>query len=39
MKRLLQSFQRASSGNAELLMVSGYSGIGQKLTLVKEIYK
>jgi PAS domain S-box-containing protein len=38
MKRLLQSFQRASSGNAELLMVSGYSGIG-KTALVKEIYK
>jgi len=36
--RLLKSFKHASQKNAELLMVSGYSGIG-KTVLVKEIYK
>jgi len=37
-KQLLNSFERASYGQAELMMVSGYSGIG-KTALIKEIYK
>jgi PAS domain S-box-containing protein len=37
-QKLLQSFESASQGSVQLLMVSGYSGIG-KTVLVKEIYK
>ncbi|MBF0397940.1 MAG: AAA family ATPase, partial [Desulfobacterales bacterium] len=35
---LLNSFKRASQGGKEILLVSGYSGIG-KSALVNEIYK
>ena len=35
---LMKSFNSASQGNTELLLVSGYSGVG-KTVLVKEIYK
>ncbi|OQW92562.1 MAG: hypothetical protein BWK79_14385, partial [Beggiatoa sp. IS2] len=35
---LLQTFDKISQGHSEILMVSGYSGIG-KTTLVQEIYR
>jgi predicted ATPase/class 3 adenylate cyclase len=35
---LLQAFDRVSRGQSELMLVSGYSGIG-KSALIKEIYK
>ena len=35
---LLASFERASQGASELMLVSGYSGIG-KSALVREVYK
>ncbi|TQV85015.1 hybrid sensor histidine kinase/response regulator [Aliikangiella coralliicola] len=35
---LLSAFERASKGHAELLMVTGYSGIG-KTSLVQEVHK
>jgi predicted ATPase/GAF domain-containing protein len=35
---LLAAFERASGGAAELLVVSGYSGVG-KSSLVRELYK
>jgi predicted ATPase/GAF domain-containing protein/tRNA A-37 threonylcarbamoyl transferase component Bud32 len=35
---LLAAFERASQGAAELLLVSGYSGVG-KSSLVRELYK
>ncbi len=35
---LRQSFDRASAGRTELMLVSGYSGIG-KTSLIHEIYK
>jgi len=37
-KKLLESFERISNGKRELLIISGYSGIG-KSSLVKEIHK
>jgi predicted ATPase/signal transduction histidine kinase/CheY-like chemotaxis protein len=37
-KTLLQSFERVCQGHAELMLVSGYSGIG-KTTLVNEVRK
>ncbi len=37
-KMLLDAFEWACFGNSEMLLVSGYSGIG-KTSLVKEIYK
>ncbi len=37
-KVLLDAFARVSRGNTEILMISGYSGIG-KTALVREIYK
>lgn len=37
-KKLLETFDRTCQGNTELLLVSGYSGIG-KTSLVKELYK
>jgi predicted ATPase/GAF domain-containing protein/tRNA A-37 threonylcarbamoyl transferase component Bud32/HPt (histidine-containing phosphotransfer) domain-containing protein len=36
--RLLAAFERTSNGPAELLLVSGYSGVG-KSSLVRELYK
>jgi predicted ATPase/tRNA A-37 threonylcarbamoyl transferase component Bud32/HPt (histidine-containing phosphotransfer) domain-containing protein len=36
--RLLSAFERAAAGPAQLLLVSGYSGIG-KSTLISEIHK
>ncbi|MCI0604616.1 sigma 54-interacting transcriptional regulator [bacterium] len=38
LETLLRSFDRVSNGAVELLMVSGYSGIG-KTSLIHEIYK
>ncbi len=35
---LLSAFERVANGNAEMMLVAGYSGIG-KSVLVKEIYK
>src|SRR4051812_15989904 len=35
---LLAAFERASGGTAELLLVSGYSGVG-KSSLVRELYR
>jgi len=37
-KTLFQAFQRVSSGKAELMLVSGYSGVG-KTALVHEVHK
>ncbi|MEY2934050.1 MAG: hypothetical protein RL033_4799 [Pseudomonadota bacterium] len=37
-QQLLAAFERAASGPAQLLLVSGYSGIG-KSTLIAEIHK
>jgi len=37
-KQLLASFERVSQGSNELMLVSGYSGIG-KTCLIREIYK
>ncbi|MEO1592060.1 MAG: AAA family ATPase, partial [Cyanobacteria bacterium J06632_22] len=36
--RLLETFARAAQGTAELMLVSGYSGVG-KSALVKEIHR
>ncbi len=36
--QLLASFDRVSQGGSELILVSGYSGIG-KTSLIREIYK
>ncbi len=36
--KLLEKFDRVSQGQTELMLVSGYSGIG-KTSLVKEIYR
>ena len=36
--KLLTAFERVSHGNNELVLVSGYSGIG-KTSLIKEIYR
>jgi len=38
MKKLLRTFERAAKGNAELILVGGYSGIG-KTQLVNELHK
>lgn len=37
-KRLIDAFERTSQGEPEMMLVSGYSGIG-KTALVQEIYK
>ncbi len=37
-KTLLTAFERVSTGSTELMLVSGYSGIG-KTALIQEIYK
>ncbi len=37
-KTLLKAFERVSAGNTQIMMVSGYSGIG-KSCLVQEIHK
>ncbi len=37
-RMLLEAFERVSQGTAELVLVSGYSGVG-KSSLVREIHK
>ncbi|NJM65275.1 MAG: AAA family ATPase [Acaryochloris sp. RU_4_1] len=36
--KLLSAFDRASNGRAELMLISGYSGIG-KTSIINEVYK
>ena len=37
-KKLLKTFEKAAKGNAELILIGGYSGIG-KTALVNELHK
>lgn len=37
-EQVLAGYKRASEGNKEVLLISGYSGIG-KTSLIKEVYK